>query len=151
MSLFCLAKTVVNLNYTTGIQPLKLAIKKADIQTIITSKKFIKKLQGKGFDLSEVLNNGNVIYLEDMQKFAHKLRAIGYFLRATFYPVWLLKLLFITKVKITKTAVILFSSGSEGTPKGIMLSHKNLIANVKQVGTMINPSLSDKIMGTLPN
>jgi hypothetical protein len=35
-----------------GIQPLKLAIKKADIQTIITSKKFIKKLQGKGFDLS---------------------------------------------------------------------------------------------------
>jgi acyl-CoA synthetase (AMP-forming)/AMP-acid ligase II len=47
MSLFCLAKTVVNLNYTTGIQPLKLAIKKADIQTIITSKKFIKKLQGK--------------------------------------------------------------------------------------------------------
>ncbi len=151
MSLFCLARTVVNLNYTTGIRPLKLAIKKAEIQTIITSKKFIKKLQDKGFDLSEVLNNGNIIYLEDMQKFAHKLRAIGYFLRATFYPVWLLKLLFITKVKITKTAVILFSSGSEGDPKGIMLSHKNLIANVKQVKTMLNPSLNDKIMGTLPN
>jgi len=86
-----------------------------------------------------------------MQKFAHKLRAIGYFLRAALYPVWLLKLLFITKVKITKTAVILFSSGSEGDPKGIMLSHKNLIANVKQVKTMLNPSLNDKIMGTLPN
>jgi acyl-[acyl-carrier-protein]-phospholipid O-acyltransferase/long-chain-fatty-acid--[acyl-carrier-protein] ligase len=42
--------------------------------------------------------------------------------------------------------VILFSSGSEGTPKGIMLSHKNLIANVKQVITMLNPSLNDKIM-----
>jgi acyl-[acyl-carrier-protein]-phospholipid O-acyltransferase/long-chain-fatty-acid--[acyl-carrier-protein] ligase len=151
MSLFCLARTVVNLNYTTGIRPLKLAIKKAEIQTIITSKKFIKKLQDKGFDLSEVLNNGNIIYLEDMQKFAHKLRAIGYFLRAALYPVWLLKLLFITKVKITKTAVILFSSGSEGDPKGIMLSHKNLIANVKQVKTMLNPSLNDKIMGTLPN
>jgi acyl-[acyl-carrier-protein]-phospholipid O-acyltransferase/long-chain-fatty-acid--[acyl-carrier-protein] ligase len=42
--------------------------------------------------------------------------------------------------------VILFSSGSEGTPKGIMLSHKNLIANVKQVITMLNPSLNDKLV-----
>lgn len=150
MSLFCLAKVVVNLNYTTGITPLVLAIDKAEITTIITSKKFIKKLASKGFNLDEVLDNNTVIYLEDMQKFAYKLRQLSCFLQAKFYPIWLLKLLFITKVKITDVAVILFSSGSEGVPKGITLSHKNLLANVKQTKTVLNPSLDDKIIGTLP-
>ncbi|SMG64184.1 hypothetical protein BMETH_221411851737, partial [methanotrophic bacterial endosymbiont of Bathymodiolus sp.] len=45
------------------------------------------------FDLSGVLNNGNVIYLEDMQKFAHKLRAIGYFLRVNILPSMALKII----------------------------------------------------------
>jgi hypothetical protein len=51
----------------------------------------------------------DVIYLEDMQKFAHKLRAIGYFLRATFYPVWLLKLLFIPKDQLPVICVQIFA------------------------------------------
>jgi acyl-[acyl-carrier-protein]-phospholipid O-acyltransferase/long-chain-fatty-acid--[acyl-carrier-protein] ligase len=97
MSLFCLGKVVVNLNYTTGIEPLTLAINKAEIKTIITSKKFIKKLQSKGFNIDTVLDENTVIYLEDMKKFAHKLRALGYLARALLYPVWLLKLLFISK------------------------------------------------------
>lgn len=150
ISLFCLGKVVVNLNYTTGEKPLTSAINKAEINTIITSKKFIKKLQSKGFNLDEVLEKNSVIYLEDMKKFAHKLRSLSYLIRATVYPVWLLKWLYTSTAKITDTAVILFSSGSEGEPKGIMLSHKNLLANVKQARTMLNPDLNDKIIGTLP-
>jgi acyl-[acyl-carrier-protein]-phospholipid O-acyltransferase/long-chain-fatty-acid--[acyl-carrier-protein] ligase len=85
-----------------------------------------------------------------MKSFAHKPRALSYFARVVLYPQWLLKTLFIQKVNINDNAVILFSSGSEGTPKGIVLSHSNLIANVKQAKTMLNPNSNDKIMGTLP-
>ena len=150
MALFCLGKVVCNLNYTTGVNPLKSAIKNAGIKTIVSSRMFVKKLQSKGFDMDVVLSDNNVIYLEDMQKFAHKVRTLSYFLRAVLYPTWLLKQLFTSTEEIDDTAVILFSSGSEGTPKGIMLSHKNLIANIKQVKTMLNPKFNDRIMGTLP-
>ena len=53
-------------------------------------------------------------------------------------PVFLLRLLFFRKVDIDSTAAILFSSGSEGTPKGVMLSHRNIVGNVKQVACLFN-------------
>lgn len=150
MAILTLGKTLVNLNYTTGNAPLMMAIDKADINSIITSKKFIAKLTQKGFDLSQVLEGKNIIYLEDIKPYAHKLRALSYYLRVRLYPLWLLELLFICKQNINDTAVILFSSGSEGSPKGIMLSHKNIIGNIKQIKQMLNPTRSDVLVGTLP-
>jgi acyl-[acyl-carrier-protein]-phospholipid O-acyltransferase/long-chain-fatty-acid--[acyl-carrier-protein] ligase len=150
MALFTLSKVVVNLNYTTGLNPLQAAVDKADIQTVITSRKFIKKLASKGFELDDVLSTCNIVYLEDMKPFAHKARAMSYYLRALLFPVWLLKFLFTTKQNINDTVVILFSSGSEGNPKGIELSHKNLIGNIKQAKSMLNPTKDDVLIGTLP-
>ena len=49
-----------------------------------------------------------------------------------------------------KTAAILFSSGSEGLPKGIELSHKNLVGNIKQSISILNPDTNDIIIGSLP-
>jgi acyl-[acyl-carrier-protein]-phospholipid O-acyltransferase/long-chain-fatty-acid--[acyl-carrier-protein] ligase len=150
MALFTLAKTPVNLNCTTGVAPLQSAIKNAEIKTIITSRKFINKLAQKGFELDEVLKTSKVIYLEDMKAFAHKLRALSYLLCVLIFPTNVLKLLFTKKQDINETAVILFSSGSESSPKGIQLSHKNIIANVKQIKRVIIPNDKDVLVGTLP-
>ena len=71
-------------------------------------------------------------------------------LSAKFLPVKLLELLYFKKVNINETAAILFSSGSEGTPKGIELTHKNIVSNIKQTSSVLNPNENDVIMGTLP-
>jgi acyl-[acyl-carrier-protein]-phospholipid O-acyltransferase/long-chain-fatty-acid--[acyl-carrier-protein] ligase len=150
MSLFTLSKTVVNLNYSVETLSLENSIKKADITHIIASSRFVDKLRQKGFVLDDILSTREVIYLEDMKSFANKLRAFSYYARAIVFPAWLLKMLFTKKQSIDDIAVILFSSGSEGSPKGVMLSHKNLIGNVKQAKSMINPDYDDVLVATLP-
>jgi len=67
-----------------------------------------------------------------------------------FLPTWVLSLLYVKGAKLDDTAAILFSSGSEGTPKGIELSHKNMMGNIKQSITLINPNDEDVMLGTLP-
>ncbi|MBE8190150.1 MAG: AMP-binding protein [Candidatus Thioglobus sp.] len=148
MALFTLGKVVINLNYTDNLA-LNIALEKADISTIISSRKFVQKLMDKGFEISHLLSSKNIIYLEDIRPFANKIRTFSYFLRAKLYPLWLLKLLFICKQNINDTAVISFSSGDK-SPNGILLSHKNIIGNIKQIKQMLNPTDADVLIGSLP-
>jgi acyl-[acyl-carrier-protein]-phospholipid O-acyltransferase/long-chain-fatty-acid--[acyl-carrier-protein] ligase len=75
---------------------------------------------------------------------------IGALLLTYLLPTELLKNIVATRQSADETACILFSSGSEGTPKGICLSHKNIQANVQQTLHVMNPDESDIIMGNLP-
>ena len=149
MAVLTLAKIVINLNYTQ-VATIQNAIDKTEIKTIITSKKFIQKLVNMNFDITDVLIKLRVLYLEDMADFASKKIKISYYLRALIYPTWLLKKLFITKQSINDKAAILFSSGSENDPKGIVLTNKSIIANVKQIKIVLNSNFNNKIMATLP-
>jgi len=150
MAVLSLGKTIVNLNYSSGQDSLNHAIKIADISQIITSKQFISKLKAKGFDLEDVLANTQVIYLEDVKKSLSKSKSLIMLLVVKIFPAWLLSLVFIKNAKLEDTVAILFSSGSEGKPKGIALSHKNMMGNIKQAITLINPKDDDVILGTLP-
>ena len=150
MALLSLGKTVVNLNYSSGDKSLNYAINLADIKTVITSKQFISKLKAKGFDLSNILNRVKVIYLEDIKKSISKKEGLKTLLAVKTLPLWAIKALYIEPKTINDTAAILFSSGSEGTPKGIELTHQNIMGNIKQIATLINASDDDVILGTLP-
>jgi acyl-[acyl-carrier-protein]-phospholipid O-acyltransferase/long-chain-fatty-acid--[acyl-carrier-protein] ligase len=150
MAVLTLGKTIVNLNYSSGTQSLKRAIKIANINHIITSKQFITKLKAKGFDLDKALEGVNIIILEELKAKMSKLSQLGTLFMAKLLPTAVLSMLFIKKVKPTDTASILFSSGSEGTPKGIELSHINIIGNIKQIATVLNPTEQDVMLGTLP-
>jgi len=150
MAILTLGKTVVNLNYTSGTESLKYAIELADIKHIITSKKFLIKLKAKGFDLDEPLEGKNIIILEELKAKMSKSLQLSTLLMAKFLPASLLSLFFIKNVKPTQTASILFSSGSEGRPKGIELSHINIMGNIKQIATVLNPTDQDVMLGTLP-
>jgi len=150
MALLSLGKTVVNLNYSSGDESLQHALKKADIETIVTSRRFITKLKAKGFDLSLLLAQAEVIYLEDLKEQIGKAESLLKLLVVKLLPLWMLKLRYIQKRNITDTAAILFSSGSEGSPKGVMLSHKNIMGNIVQITTLLNPEDKDVMLGTLP-
>lgn len=150
MALLCRGKTVVNLNYTSGESAIEFALKQAGIQTIITSRFFREKLLEKGFDLTRVFNGTTVIYLEDFKNQTTKLHVARYLLLVKCLPVILLKKLFIKKTDINSTAAIMFSSGSEGQPKGIELTHRNILSNIKQVASVLSLQESDVMLNALP-
>ena len=143
-------KTVVNLNYTASLQAVRASIDNAEIKTVISSRKFLEKLAKKGIDLSDTFNDINLCYMEDMNELIGQSSKLYTLLMVNILPAWLLQLLYIKKVSIDSTAAILFSSGSEGIPKGIMLSHRNIMANLKQVSDVLNTDNQDIVMSTLP-
>jgi acyl-[acyl-carrier-protein]-phospholipid O-acyltransferase/long-chain-fatty-acid--[acyl-carrier-protein] ligase len=150
MALLTLGKTIVNLNYTNGEESLLHEIKTARITKIIASKTSITKLRSKGIELTEILKDVEVIYLEDTQEHMSQTKSMFTIMMVKILPAWLLSLLFITDSNTDDTAAILFSSGTEGEPKGIELSHTNIMGNIKQTTTLLNPSDHDVMLGTLP-
>jgi len=150
LAVWLLGKTVVNLNFTASLASLQASIDKAEIQTIYTSRRFIGKLQNKGIDLEPLLAKQHVYFLEDLKEEVSALGKIGFMLTAITLPASLIYRLFGTRVATTEPAAILFSSGSEGTPKGIVLSHKNLVGNTRQVADVLDTENDDVIMNTLP-
>ncbi|MGO1297335.1 MAG: acyl-[ACP]--phospholipid O-acyltransferase [Vibrio sp.] len=143
-------KTVVNINYTSAIDAVSSAKQRADIESIVTSRQFIAKLQKKGVDCETILAGCNVCYLEDIMEQVSQTRRWLTTVAAYGLPASWLSLLFCQKQNLTDTAAILFSSGSEGEPKGVMLSHRNIMANLRQVADVLNVREDDRIMATLP-
>ena len=150
MALFNLGKSVVNLNYSSGTVSLLHALKKANITQIISSRQFVSKLKAKGFDLTDVFVDVDVVYLEDLKKQMKKYRMLMMLVQVILLPVKVLRILYITKRASSDTAAILFSSGSEGVPKGVELSHQNIMGNIKEIVTLLNPREKDVMLGTLP-
>lgn len=149
-SCLMLGKTVVNLNYTAELDALKKAIKKADIQSIVSSKKFVEKLKEKGIEIEDLFQDVEVIFLEDLKTQIKKPKAILTLLSMKFLPSFILKKIHLVKTKKDDTAVILFSSGSEGEPKGVELTSDNILGNTQQIASILNVSKDDVIVASLP-
>jgi acyl-[acyl-carrier-protein]-phospholipid O-acyltransferase/long-chain-fatty-acid--[acyl-carrier-protein] ligase len=150
MSLLTLGKTLVNLNYTASKDSLQAAVKQADIQTIYTSSQFLIKLKARGIDAADIFAGTRLIYLEDVKQEISSLQLLSTLLGCIFLPTKLLQYCYLTKVKHEDTAAILFSSGSEGVPKGIELSHRNLNVNTRQIADMLNTQSDDVMLSNLP-
>ncbi len=132
------------LNFTSGLQNMKSALKTAEITQIVTAHKFIElgELENLETGLSKA---ANLIYLEDVREnlgLKDKLSGL-------FGPI--LPFLFRRKAHHNDRGVILFTSGTESTPKGVVLSHKNILVNVHQVLAHIalKPE-SDSVFNSLP-
>jgi len=135
------------LNFSSGALAIKRACKTAQIKTIYTSRRFIAnaKLEALADDLEQ---NYTVIYLEELKKdigLAIKLSALVKSNNpARHYAKQNLNM------NPDAAAVILFTSGSEGHPKGVVLSHSNLLANYAQVRCHINFKSTDIVFCCLP-
>ncbi len=146
-------KTAVNLNYTASKEAILFGIEQAQIKHIYTSRRFCEKLKDKGIEVEEIFINSTIIYLEDIKKNSSKLSMIPILFRygfIKFAPTSLLKAVYSSKNNLDSVGAILFSSGSEGNPKGVMLTHRNLLTNVKQIGEMLNITQEEVFLGSLP-
>ncbi len=131
------------LNYTAGTAGIQNACIAAKVSTIITSRQFIAK--AKLEEVVDKLEGLNIVYLEDMKKqfgLIDKLWLIGIALPM---PKLVMK-----EAAPEDTAVILFTSGSEGKPKGVVHSHKSILANIAQIMSLLDFNPTDKFMMVLP-
>ncbi|MEH6824263.1 MAG: acyl-[ACP]--phospholipid O-acyltransferase [Motiliproteus sp.] len=143
-------KTVVNLNYSATVDALRSAVEQAQISTIYTSQRFISKLAKRGLDLTPLFAGVQVVYLEEMKQTIGKGELLRNWLLARLLPASLLSRWLCKQRDPQATAAILFSSGSEGAPKGVMLSHRNIMANLKQAADVLNMNDDDAVMASLP-
>jgi acyl-[acyl-carrier-protein]-phospholipid O-acyltransferase/long-chain-fatty-acid--[acyl-carrier-protein] ligase len=114
------------LNFTAGIRNLKAACDLAGVKTVLTSHRFVE--QGKLHDLIDALETkANVVYLEDVRK------TVGLADRLFAAAAGALPKQFRVPLSPSDPGVILFTSGSFGAPRGVVLSHANLVANCRQI------------------
>ena len=88
--------------------------------------------------------------LEDIREAISTVSRITTLLKAILFPVSIIRKNYFKEVSMNDTAAILFSSGSEGSPKGVELSHSNIAANAKQAAIELSAAKTDVIMSTLP-
>ena len=132
------------LNYTAGATGVAAASTAANIRLVITSRAFIE--QAKLSALLAGLTQVRVLYLEDFKAqvdLKDRLWLIGF---ARWLPAQALP----DALNPQAPAVILFTSGSEGKPKGVVLSHRALMANVAQVQSVFDLTPTDKVLNVLP-
>ncbi len=135
------------LNFTMGESATTAALETATIQTVITSRKFIEAGELEHL-ITAIEKKANVIYLEDLREklsLVHKLKGLW---MAKFPSLGVCRL--IKHVDASDAAVVLFTSGSEGIPKGVVLSHKNILANIAQVSACIPFNATDICLNALP-
>ena len=150
MAILCLGKTIVNLNFTAGKKALQSAAEQAEVKHIYTSRKFLDKMLERGIDLASFFPKSKLLMLEDIREEISPLSRVSTLLKVILFPASLIVKNYFKEVSMSDTAAILFSSGSEGSPKGVELSHSNIAANAKQAAIELGAVDSDVIMSTLP-
>lgn len=143
-------KTVVNLNYTASAEALRAGVEQAGVRHVITAERFLRKLEQRGIEAGAMLPGVTLHAMEPMRGEIGRLASLVALGAASLLPAGLLLRLFGRPSRPDATAAILFSSGSEGSPKGIELTHRNIMANVRQISDVLNTRGDDVVLSNLP-
>ena len=140
-------RTSVNLNYTAGRAGLESAARQSGLKTVISSRAFLEKAK------LEMRDSVTPIWAEDVRArlgIGPRLQAT---LLALFSPARFIERLCSGGKRTTADdiATVIFSSGSAGEPKGVLLSHANIAANVEAVAQVFRIEPDDRLLGILPH
>jgi acyl-[acyl-carrier-protein]-phospholipid O-acyltransferase / long-chain-fatty-acid--[acyl-carrier-protein] ligase len=128
------------INFTAGAANIQTACTAAGVTTIVTSRGFVDRARLDKL-ISALTGTVRIIYLEDLRatvSTVDKIRGLVRYRRAL---VWR---------GADDRAAVLFTSGSEGAPKGVVLSHRNMLCNAAQAAARIDFGRTDKVFNTLP-
>ena len=159
-ALMLLGRIPINLNYTSSSEVIASCAGQCGVDVVITSKAFVERFPN-------LVIPGRTLFLEDAlaaPRFAEKMSALGF--------AWLIPSAFLrgalgaNRIKLSSPvtfeatgskpsavdglATVIFSSGSTGDPKGVMLTHFNIMSNIQQVSQVFMLDGRDKILGILP-
>lgn len=138
-------KVPVNLNFTAGHEAIKSCIRQADIDRFITADPFVRKVSSFPWP-----PNRDLIFIERVLPTLKK-KIVTWAILSKLLPSSVLgTLLGLNKRRGDDEAALLFTSGSSGEPKGVVLSHRNVLANVCQFGTRLDLPENSAILGCLP-
>ncbi|CDX15650.1 2-acylglycerophosphoethanolamine acyltransferase [Mesorhizobium plurifarium] len=133
-------KVPAMINFTAGAANILSACKAAEVRTVLTSRAFVEQAK-LGPVVEEIGRSVDIVWLDDLRAtIGLKDKLVG-LLRKTTPRV---------ARKADDAAAILFTSGSEGTPKGVVLTHRNILANAAQAASRIDFHSGDKVFNVLP-
>ncbi|MBI1842865.1 MAG: AMP-binding protein [Verrucomicrobia bacterium] len=144
LALWSLGKAPALLNFSTGIPIMKVCSELAGLREIITSRAFLTKAR---LELKPLQDAGlRLIFVEDLRERVTSLKRLAALARVALNPRSVIR----TPQSADRTAVVLFTSGSEGVPKGVALSQSNLMSNIRQLLSICDLTDEDRIFNCLP-
>lgn len=150
LGLASIGRVPVNLNYTASAEAVEHAVKSTEADTIVTSRKFLEALKAdRGFTPPA---GAKLVLLEDIAPKIPAWKKTLTYLTLRVLPRSWAEALFLRKASrsLDDVATILFTSGSSSLPKGVVLTQKNVLANVEMVKDLLPYSKREAVLGVLP-
>jgi len=150
MAALMAGKEVLNLNYDASPESLRAEIEAGGIDIVYSAKYFLRRLEVKGLDKERVFEGVKVIEVEAMEASVGKTKAFATLIGARILPATILKRLYLKKRTIDDIAAVIPGGDGEGRAKAVLLTHRNLMANITQVFDLLNVRDEDVMLSTMP-